>query len=76
MGNARNIAFWVVLFLLILFLFNMFNGTTTTQTSRNLSYSEFMQRVDEDDAGGVLLGLLEHVAHAACAGGQYVQSNG
>ena len=28
LGNARNIAFWVVLFLLILVLFNLFsNGT-------------------------------------------------
>ena len=55
MGNARNIAFWVVLFLLILFLFNMFNGTTTTQTSRNLSYSEFMQRVDEGQVTSVTI---------------------
>jgi cell division protease FtsH len=54
-GNARNIAFWVVLFLLILFLFNMFNGTTTTQTSRNLSYSEFMQRVDEGQVTSVTI---------------------
>ena len=29
--------------------------------------SDRVDFVDEDDAGGVLLGLLEHVAHAACA---------
>jgi tRNA(Ile)-lysidine synthase len=29
-GNARNIAFWVVLFLLILALFNLFSGGQTT----------------------------------------------
>ena len=47
MGNARNIAFWVVLFLLILALFNMFSGGSTTTASRNLSYSDFVARVDE-----------------------------
>ena len=30
MGNARNIAFWVVLFLLVLALFNLFSGGQTT----------------------------------------------
>ena len=55
MGNARNIAFWVVLFVLILALFNMFNGTTTTTTSRNLSYSDFIQRVDEGQVTSVTL---------------------
>ena len=55
MGNARNIAFWVVLFLLILTLFNMFNGSTTTAASRNLSYSEFIQRVEEGQVASVTL---------------------
>ncbi|MDR0810641.1 MAG: ATP-dependent zinc metalloprotease FtsH [Gemmobacter sp.] len=55
MGNARNIAFWVVLFLLILALFNMFSGGTTTNSSRNLSYSEFIARVDEGQVASVTL---------------------
>ena len=46
MGNARNIAFWVVLFLLILALFNAFGGNQSTTASRTVSYSEFIQRVD------------------------------
>jgi cell division protease FtsH len=54
-GNARNIAFWVVLFLLILALFNMFSGGTTTNSSRNLSYSEFIARVDEGQVASVTL---------------------
>jgi cell division protease FtsH len=45
-GNARNIAFWVILLLLILVLFNLFSGTTMTGTDRAVSYTEFMQRVD------------------------------
>jgi len=54
-GNAKNIAFWVVLFLLILALFNMFSGGTTTSASRNLSYSDFIQRVDEGQIASVTL---------------------
>jgi cell division protease FtsH len=50
LGNARNIAFWVVLFLLILALFNMFSGPNSTMQSREMSYSEFVNAVE---AGGV-----------------------
>jgi len=46
MGNARNIAFWVVLFVLILALFNLFSGDNTTMSSRNLSYSDFIEAVE------------------------------
>lgn len=45
-GNARNIAFWVILLLLILVLFQLFSGTTMTGTDRAVSYTEFMQRVE------------------------------
>ncbi|MGR3793898.1 ATP-dependent zinc metalloprotease FtsH [Vannielia sp. SX4] len=46
MGNARNIAFWVVLFVLILALFNLFSGDNATMSSRNLSYSDFVEAVE------------------------------
>lgn len=45
MGNARNIAFWVVLFLLILALFNLFSGSGGTLQSREITYSEFVTAV-------------------------------
>ena len=48
MGNARNIAFWVVLFLLVLALFNLFSGGGSTLQSREVSYTEFVQRVEDD----------------------------
>jgi len=54
-GNARNIAFWVVLFLLILALFNLFSGGTTTSASRSLSFSEFIARVDAGEVSSVTL---------------------
>ncbi|MFN3824763.1 MAG: ATP-dependent zinc metalloprotease FtsH [Pseudorhodobacter sp.] len=55
MGNARNIAFWVVLFVLILALFNMFSGGTNTMSSRSISYSDFLQRVDAGEVSSVVL---------------------
>ncbi len=55
MGNMRNIAFWVVLFLLILALFNLFNGSATTMSSRSISYSDFIQKVDAGDVTSVVL---------------------
>ncbi len=55
MGNARNIAFWVVLFLLILALFNLFSGGATTQASRTVSYSEFISRVEAGEVASVSL---------------------
>ncbi|WP_417728797.1 ATP-dependent zinc metalloprotease FtsH [Roseovarius sp.] len=50
MGNARNIAFWLVLFLLILALFNLFSGSGNTLQSRAVPYSDFVRAVD---SGGV-----------------------
>ena len=55
MGNARNIAFWVVLFLLILALFNLFSGSGSTLQSRELSYSEFVQSVESGQVSNVTL---------------------
>jgi len=54
-GNARNIAFWVVLFLLILALFNAFGGNQATTASRSVSYSEFVQRVGKGEVASVTI---------------------
>ncbi|QBY00105.1 ATP-dependent metallopeptidase FtsH/Yme1/Tma family protein [Rhodophyticola sp. CCM32] len=46
MGNARNIAFWVILFLLILALFNLFSGGQSNVNQRGVAYSDFIQQVE------------------------------
>ena len=46
LGNARNIAFWVILFLLILALFNLFSGNQTVTSSRTVPYSDFISQVE------------------------------
>jgi len=55
LGNARNIAFWVVLFLLILALFNLFGGSGNTLQSREISYSEFVNAVEDGSVSNVTL---------------------
>ncbi|WP_425100446.1 ATP-dependent zinc metalloprotease FtsH [Tropicibacter sp. S64] len=55
MGNARNIAFWVVLFLLILALFNLFQGGGSTLQSREASYSDFVRAVDDNSVSNVVI---------------------
>jgi cell division protease FtsH len=55
LGNARNIAFWVVLFLLILALFNIFSGGGNTLQSREISYSDFVSAVENDTVSSVTL---------------------
>ena len=55
MGTARNIAFWVVLLLLIVALFNLFSGTGNTLQSREIAYSEFVQSVEAGNVSQVTL---------------------
>ncbi|MEM8776054.1 MAG: ATP-dependent zinc metalloprotease FtsH [Pseudomonadota bacterium] len=55
MGNARNIAFWLVLFLLILALFNLFNGSNTALQSQSIPYSEFVESVEQGEVSRVVL---------------------
>jgi cell division protease FtsH len=55
LGNARNIAFWVVLFLLILALFNLFSGGQSAMNARSVSYSDFLTRVSAGEVASVVL---------------------
>ena len=55
MGNARQFAFWVVLLLLIVALFNLFSGSGNTLQSREIPYSEFVRSVEAGDVSTVTL---------------------
>ncbi|TNE90407.1 MAG: ATP-dependent metallopeptidase FtsH/Yme1/Tma family protein, partial [Rhodobacteraceae bacterium] len=55
MGNARNLAFWAVLFLLILALFNLFGDGQSSMNSTQATYSEFMDAVDKGEVKTVQL---------------------
>lgn len=71
MGNARNIAFWVILFFLILALFNLFSGSGGTMQSSEKTYSEFVAAVDSGDVSTVVLDG-EQVRFTASDGRSYV----
>jgi cell division protease FtsH len=45
-GNARNLAFWVVLFIVIIALFQLFGGDQGTNSSSTRSYTQFVQSVE------------------------------
>ena len=55
MNNARSIAFWLVLFLLILALFNLISGGQTNTTSSTVSYSDFVERVEGGDVSNATI---------------------
>jgi cell division protease FtsH len=46
LGNARNLAVWVVMFLLILALFNLFSSGTGTTAANAKNYSDFVTAVE------------------------------
>jgi cell division protease FtsH len=71
LGNARNIAFWVVLFLLILALFNLFSGSGNTLQSQNISYSEFVRAVENEQVSRATLDG-EQIRYRSTDGRDYV----
>ena len=51
----RNLAFWVVLLLLVLALFNLFSGSNNSLQSNELTYSEFVDSVEKGEVRNVTL---------------------
>jgi cell division protease FtsH len=45
LNNLRNLALWIVIALLLVFLFNLFQGTGTHQTASAITYSKFNEQV-------------------------------
>ncbi|MFN4058819.1 MAG: ATP-dependent zinc metalloprotease FtsH [Roseinatronobacter sp.] len=70
MGNARNFAFWIVLFVLMIMLFNMFSNSQSTSSARTVSYSDFITRVDSGAVGRVTIDG-ERIVFAGRDGQQY-----
>jgi cell division protease FtsH len=45
LNNLRNLALWIVIALLLVLLFNLFQGTGTQPTASAISYSKFTEQV-------------------------------
>ncbi len=71
MGNTRNIVFWVVLFLLVLALFNLFSGSAGSTMSNSKSYSEFVTSVEGSSVAQVTLDG-EQIRYRGTDGQDYV----
>ncbi|MGV6839242.1 MAG: ATP-dependent zinc metalloprotease FtsH [Planktomarina sp.] len=68
MGNLRNLAFWVILGLLLMALFGVFSGNSNGQDSSSIGYSEFVKSVE---AGSVTRASLDgETVHYQVSGGQ------
>jgi cell division protease FtsH len=46
LNNLRNLALWVAVALLLVLLFNLFQGSGQKPSAQNIKYSDFIQQVD------------------------------
>jgi hypothetical protein len=69
-GNTKNIAFWIILFLLMVALFNVFSNGGRTNMGADISYSEFLDRVEGGQVAAVRLDG-ERVYVTSTDGGNY-----
>jgi cell division protease FtsH len=67
LGNARNIAFWVILFVLVISLFSVFSNSSTQNGQNDVAYSEFVQQVEN---GAVSSARLDGENITFTSGGQ------
>jgi cell division protease FtsH len=71
LGNARNLVFWVVLFLLVMALFSLFSGGQGSSLSNSKSYSEFVTSVEGGSVAQVTLDG-EQIRYRGTNGQDYV----
>lgn len=55
MGNSRNIAFWMVLFFLLMALMQVFNASTTTKSADEISYSQAIESIEKGDVKAAII---------------------
>jgi cell division protease FtsH len=54
-SNFRNLAIWVVIGLLLMALFNLFQNPGTSRRGNEISYSEFLAGVDAGNVSEVTI---------------------
>ena len=55
MSGMRNFAIWVAVALMLLTLFNMFNGPVSDQNNREITFSQFTAEVDAGSISDVMI---------------------
>jgi cell division protease FtsH len=55
LNNLRNLVLWIVIALLLVFLFNLFQGSTQHANTQNVTYTQFNQQVAQGEVKKVTL---------------------
>lgn len=55
MGNAKNLAFWAVVILLLFVLFSVFQGGGSNSATSRITFSDFLERVDNKQVANVVI---------------------
>jgi cell division protease FtsH len=55
LGNTKNLAFWAIVILLVMALFNVFSSGGNTSNAQSVSYTEFVNRVEAGQVSRVTL---------------------
>ncbi len=55
MSNFRNLALWIIIALLLVALFNLFQGPSQRETQAQVSYSEFVEQVNAGQVRSVTI---------------------
>jgi len=55
LNNLRNLVLWIVIAVLLVFLFNLFQGTSRQAGAQNIDYSQFVQYVNNEQVKKVTI---------------------
>ncbi|HWU25678.1 MAG TPA: ATP-dependent metallopeptidase FtsH/Yme1/Tma family protein, partial [Rhizomicrobium sp.] len=55
MNNLRNLILWIIIALLLVALFNMFQGASTRTSAKSLTFTEFSQDVQDGQVRSVVI---------------------
>ncbi len=55
MNNLRNLALWIVIALLLVFLFNLFQGSSQRPAPKEMNFTQFSQQVEQDGVKSVTI---------------------
>ena len=55
MNNFRNLALWIIIALLLVALFNLFQGSQPRGPETSIAYSDFLQQVDQKNIDNVTI---------------------
>jgi len=55
LNNLRNLALWIVVALLLVFLFNLFQGTAQHANAQNITYTKFVEEMNQNQVKAVTM---------------------